>query len=184
LGDVQLAAHQVAGTIVAFLAFGLDAVAIAGQTLTGHALGAGDPSHVRALTRRMICWGIGTGVAAGVGLAASAQWLPWLFTSDPAVQDALVPALLVVAAIQPISGIVFVLDGVLIGAGDGAYLAIAGLVVLAVYVPLVLLVAWADGGFTWLWIAYGGFMAARLATLWLRQRDDAWMVLGTRRSAD
>ncbi|MCW2840481.1 MAG: family efflux transporter [Aeromicrobium sp.] len=184
LGDVQLAAHQVAASIVTFLAFALDAIAIAGQTLTGRALGAGDASLTRALTRRMTAWGVGTGVVAGVVLAAAAPWLPHLFTSDPAVRDVLVPALLVVAAIQPLSGVVFVLDGVLIGAGDGVYLAVAGVAVLAVYVPLVLLVGWTDGGFTWLWVAYGAFIAARLVTLWLRQRGDAWMVLGATASAD
>lgn len=184
LGDVQLAAHQVAATLVTFLAFGLDAIAIAGQTLTGRSLGAGDPGLTRALTRRMIGWGLWTGLGAGALLAVLAPWLPRLFTSDPAVHDVLVPALLVVAAIQPVSGVVFVLDGVLIGAGDGVYLAIAGLAVLAVYVPIVLLVGRTGGGFTWLWVSYGAFMAARLVTLWARQRGDAWMVLGASRSAD
>ena len=183
LGDVPLAANQVAGAVVTFLAFGLDAIAIAGQTLTGRTLGAGDAAGTRALTNRMMGWGVATGVAAALLLAVSAPWLPRLFSSDPAVQDALVPALLVVAAIQPLSGIVFVLDGVLIGAGDGAYLAWAGLLVLAAYAPLVLLVGWTDAGFTWLWIAYGGFIVARLVTLWRRQRGTAWMVLGTTRSA-
>ena len=183
LGDVPLAANQVAGVIVTFLAFGLDAIAIAGQTLTGRTLGAGDPAGTRALTNRMVGWGVATGLVAAVVLAAAAPWLPRLFSSDPAVQDALVPALLVVAAIQPLSGVVFVLDGVLIGAGDGPYLAWAGLAVLAAYAPLVLAVGWTDAGFTWLWVAYGGFIAARLVTLWRRQRGTAWMVLGTSRSA-
>jgi putative MATE family efflux protein len=184
LGDVQLAAHQVAVSLVAFLAFALDAVAIAGQALTGRALGAGDAALTRALTRRMLGWGLGTGVVAGAVIAALAPWLPHLFTADPAVRDVLVPALLVVAAIQPLSGLVFVLDGVLIGAGDGAYLALAGLATLAVYAPLVAVVDRADGGFTWLWVAYGAFIAARLVTLWLRQRGDAWMILGATSSAD
>ena len=159
-------------------------MAIAGQTLTGRSLGSGDAAGTRALTRRMIGWGVGTGVVAGGVLALLAPWLPHLFTSDPAVRAALVPALLVVAAIQPMSGVVFVLDGVLIGAGDGVYLAVAGLVTLAVYAPLVLLVGSTGAGFTWLWVAYGAFIAARLATLWLRQRGDTWMVLGATRSAD
>ncbi|MCW2788794.1 MAG: family efflux transporter [Aeromicrobium sp.] len=183
LGDVPLAAHQVAGSIVVFLAFGLDAVAIAGQTLTGRSLGAGDAGRTRSLTGRMVTWGAGTGLVAGLLLAAAAPWVSHLFTSDPAVRDALVPALLVVAAIQPLSGVVFVLDGVLIGAGDGVYLAWAGLVVLAAYAPLALAVGWLDAGFTWLWVAYAGFIAARLVTLWRRQRGTAWMVLGTTRSA-
>ena len=183
LGDVQLAAHQVAATIVAFLAFALDAIAIAAQTLTGRTLGAGDAAGTRELTRRMIRWGVGTGLVAAVALAVAAPWIPHLFTSDPAVHSALVPALLVVAAVQPLSGVVFVLDGVLIGAGDGTYLAVAGLATLVVYVPLVVLVGTTEAGFTWLWVAYGGFIAARLATLWRRQRGDTWMLLGASRSA-
>lgn len=184
LGDVPLAAHQVAGSLVTFLAFGLDAIAIAGQTLTGRSLGAGDAGRTRELTRRMIRWGAGTGLVAGLVLALSAPWVPHLFTGDPTVRDALVPALLVVALVQPLSGVVFVLDGVLIGAGDGAYLARAGLAVLAAYAPLVLLVGWTDAGFVWLWVAYGAFILARLVSLWLRQRGSAWMVLGATRWAD
>ncbi|MCW2829385.1 MAG: family efflux transporter [Aeromicrobium sp.] len=180
LGDVPLAAHQVVGVIVTFLAYGLDAIAIAGQTLTGRALGAGDAAGTRAMTRRMVQWGAASGVLAAVALAASAPWLPRAFTSDTAVQDALVPALLVVAAIQPASAVVFVLDGVLIGAGDAPYLARSGLLVLLAYAPLALAVGWTDAGFTWLWVAYGGFIAARLMTLWHRQRGDSWMVLGSR----
>jgi putative MATE family efflux protein len=184
LGGVPLAANQVAAAIVTFLSFGLDAIAIAGQTLTGRSLGAGDAARTRELTGRMITWGIGTGAFAAIVLIATAPWLPRLFTSDAAVRDALVPALVVIAVIQPLSAVVFVLDGVLIGAGDGAYLAKAGLVVLAAYAPLVLAVGWTGAGFTWLWVAYGGFIAARLVTLWRRQRGTAWMVLGAGRSAD
>lgn len=183
-GDVSLAAHQVAGTIVLFMAFALDAIAIAGQTLTGHSLGAGDVAGTRALTRRMMWWGLWTGLGAGAVLAVCSPWIGRLFSSDPAVIDALVPVLLVVAAIQPVSGVVFVLDGVLIGAGDGVYLAVAGVVVLLAYTPLALAVGWTDAGFTWLWVAYGGFMAARLATLWHRQRADAWLRLGIASAAD
>ncbi|MGI9084675.1 MAG: MATE family efflux transporter [Aeromicrobium sp.] len=178
LGDVPLAAHQVATAVVTFLAFGLDAIAIAGQTLTGRALGAGDAPRTRELTRRMIAWGIGTGLVAAVAVAAGSPLLARLFSPDRAVQDALVPALLVIAVIQPLSGVVFVLDGVLIGAGDGVYLAWAGLAVLLAYVPLALAVGALDAGFTWLWVAYGAFIGARLVTLWLRQRGDRWMVLG------
>lgn len=184
LGGVSLAANQVAVAIVTFLAFGLDAIAIAGQTLTGRSLGAGDAALTRELTTRMITWGAATGAVAAMVLAASAPWLPRLFTSDVDVRQALVPVLLVIAVIQPLSGVVFVLDGVLIGAGDGAYLAKAGLVVLVVYAPLVLAIGWTEAGFTWLWVAYGGFITARLATLWVRQRGSAWMVLGTTRTAD
>lgn len=177
-GDAPLAAHQVAATIVTFCAFALDALAIAGQTLTGRSLGAGDEATTRELTSVMVRWGWGVGVLIGLVLAVSAPWLPDLFTSDASVANRLVPVLLVVALVQPLSGAVFVLDGVLIGAGDGRYLAWAGLAVLAVYAPLAWAVAAADGGLTWLWTAYIGFIAARWVTLELRRRSGRWIVLG------
>lgn len=177
-GDAPLAAHQIATSLVSFLAFAMDAIAIAGQTLTGRTLGAGDADGTRALTRRMIAWGIGTGLVAGVLLLALAPFVGGWFTPDAAVHDALVPALVVVAAVQPISGVVFVLDGVLIGAGDGVYLAWAGLAVLLAYAPLALLAGSLGAGLAWLWAAYGVFQLARLVTLWLRQRGTTWMVLG------
>ncbi|WP_375001418.1 MATE family efflux transporter [Aeromicrobium sp. CTD01-1L150] len=178
VGDAPLAAHQIATTLVSFLAFAMDAVAIAGQTLTGRALGAGDAGQARALTRRMIGWGLWGGLAAGLLLAALAPFLgPW-FTPDPAVHQALVPALLVVAAVQPVSGLVFVLDGILIGAGDGVYLAWAGLLTLVIYAPVATGAVALGTGLIGLWAAYGVLQLARLATLWWRQRSDAWLVLG------
>ena len=178
-GEVPLAAHQVATALVSFLAFGMDAVAIAGQTLTGRTLGSGDAQATQDVTRRLDVWGVGVGVMAGLLVAAVAPFAgAWFAPDDPAVGDALLPALLVVALVQPVSGVVFVLDGVLIGAGDGRYLAWAGLVTLAVYAPLALLVGALGAGLVWLWAAYGVFQAARLATLWWRRRGTAWMVLG------
>lgn len=177
-GDAPLAAHQIATSIVSLLAFAMDAVAIAGQTLTGRSLGEGDEETTRALTRRMIAWGVVLGTLAGLLTVVVAPFAGLAFTSERAVQEALLPALVVVAVIQPISGVVFVLDGVLIGAGDGRYLAWAGLVTLAVYVPFALAVGATGAGLAWLWLAYGAFQLARLVTLWLRQRGRAWMVLG------
>ena len=179
LGDASLAAHQVAMAVVTFIAYGLDAIAIAGQTLTGRTLGAGDSEGTRRLSRRMMGWGVVTGVGAGAVLAATSPLVAMAFTGDPAVRRALLPALLVIALIQPVSGVVFVLDGLLIGAGDGRYLAWVGIVTLAVYAPTaVMLAPW---GFTWLWIAYAAFMLARLVTLGLRERSERWMVLGAGR---
>ena len=178
MGDASLAAHQIALTIVSTLAFALDALAIAGQALTGRALGAGDITTTKRLTRRMMGWGWWGGVVAAAGLLALHTVLPPLFSSDDAVRDALVPALVVVALIQPISGIVFVLDGVLIGAGDGTYLAWAGIFVLIAYAPLAAAVWLTDSGLALLWWAYGGFILARMVTLVLRERSDTWLVTG------
>ena len=177
----DLAAHQLAFTIWGFLAFVLDAIAIAAQALTGRYLGAGDAAEARAVTRRMIGWGWAVGVVTGVGVAAVAPVLPALFTGDDAVRDLLVPVLLVVALGQPLCGVVFVLDGVLIGAGDGAYLAWAGLAVLLVFAPVVLGVAGTVGGLLAVWVVFSAvFMGARAVVLLTRARGDRWLVLGDR----
>ncbi|GAC1500916.1 MAG: MATE family efflux transporter [Pseudarthrobacter sp.] len=182
-GAVNLAAHQLATTIFTFLAFALDALAIAAQALIGKELGASNPATARLLTRTMIRWGTGFGVITGVLLAVAAPWAGALFTSDPDVQSALMYALWILAAGQPIAGYVFVLDGVLIGAGDARYLALAGVVNLAVYAPMLVAVAAggpAPAGLAWLWAAFAlGYMAARAVTLGLRARTDRWMVLGS-----
>ncbi|WP_353710574.1 MATE family efflux transporter [Arthrobacter sp. K5] len=183
-GAVNLAAHQLAMTVFTFLAFALDALAIAAQALIGKELGASNPGKARILTRTMIRWGTGFGVVTGVLLALAAPFAGALFTPDAGVQSVLTAALWVLAAGQPLAGYVFVLDGVLIGAGDAKYLAIAGVVNLAVYLPLLLVVplAGADGAaaLVWVWVAFSlGYMCARAVTLGLRARTDRWMVLGS-----
>ena len=183
LGSTSVATNQLAITLWTFLAFALDAIAIAAQAITGRFLGAGDVAGTRSVTRRMIQWGVVSGVVTGVGLAASAPFLGVLFTSDQAVRDLLWPVLLVAAVFQPIAGVVFVLDGVLIGAGDGRYLAWGGVAVLAAFAPLAYLaVRFAPDAGTpllWLWVAFGiGFMGSRAVVLLHRARSDTWMVTG------
>jgi putative MATE family efflux protein len=177
--DVNVATHQVAITLWSFLAFALDAIAIAAQALTGRALGSGDVDGTRRLTRRMVQWGWGSGLVAGLALAAVAPFIGAVFTTDPAVRDLLVPVLLVAALGQPLAGVVFVLDGVLIGAGDGAYLAWAGLVVLAAYAPAALWAATLPHGLVAVWVSMVlVFMGARGVLLSWRARGDRWLVTG------
>ncbi|MFC7217133.1 MATE family efflux transporter [Streptomyces polyrhachis] len=182
LGDEEIAAHQVVLGIWTLLAFALDAIAIAGQAIIARYLGAGDAAGARLACRRMVRWGVVTGVALGVLVVALRPLILPLFTSDPAVQEQLLPALLVVAVTQPLSGVVFVLDGVLMGAGDGPYLAWAMLATLAVFVPAAFAVPALGGGLTALWWALGLMMAARLVTLWLRARSGRWLVTGAVRA--
>ncbi len=182
LGATATATQQLAMTLWTFLAFALDAIAIAAQAITGRYLGAGDLTVTRQATDRMVRWGLMSGVVTGALLALSAPLLGRLFTSDPAVHAELWPVLLVAALFQPVAGLVFVLDGVLIGAGDGRYLAWTGAVVLAVFAPL----AWwavaatsAHHGLVALWLAFGvGFMGSRAVVLQLRARGTTWMVTG------
>jgi putative MATE family efflux protein len=182
MGDVPLAAYQVTATIWTFFAFALDALAIAAQAITGKSLGAGERERAREATALMLRWGVFGGVVLGA-----------LFTPDEEVQAAIAAGLLVVALGQPLSGFVFVVDGVLIGAGDGVWLAKAMLVTFVAYLPIVVAAHTAgsrliDGttagdvaAVTWLWVAFTAFMAVRAALMWLRVRSDHWMVLGATR---
>lgn len=183
LGDQALAAHQVVAALWGLSAYALDALAIAAQALVGHALGSGDADTARAVSARTLRWGVGAGLVLGVVLAASGTWLAVLFTADDGARRAIALALAVTGACLPVAGWVYVLDGVLIGAGDGRFLAGAGLLTLVAYGPMAVAV-WALAppgavGLAWLWAAFGGgFMLARALTTGLRARGDRWLVLG------
>jgi putative MATE family efflux protein len=181
LGDADIAAHQIVLSLWSLLAFALDAIAIAGQAIIGRYLGADDAAGARAACRRMVQWGVAVGVVLGLLVVAARPLFLPLFTSDPIVQDTALPALLVVAISQPICGIVFVLDGVLMGAGDGPYLAWAMILTLAVFTPAALLVPTFGGGLTALWAAMTLMMIMRMLTLWLRSRSGRWIVTGATR---
>ncbi|MFJ9679882.1 MATE family efflux transporter [Streptomyces sp. NPDC101194] len=180
LGDTEIAAHQIILSLWSLMAFALDAIAIAGQAIIGRYLGADDAEGAREACRRMVQWGIVSGVVLGALIVLARPLFVPLFTDDQSVQDTLFPALLVVALSQPIAGVVFVLDGVLMGAGDGRYLAWAMLVTLAVFAPVALMVP-TFGGLTALWWAMALMMAVRMATLWLRTRSGKWIVTGASR---
>lgn len=183
LGTEELAGWQVAFTIFSTAAFALDALAIAAQALIGKGLGAGDLREVQRTLVRTVAWGVWFGVIVGAVIAAFSGVIGLLFTGDPALAALIQPALLVLAVAQPVCGVVFVLDGVLIGAGDAKYLAIVGVLNLVPFVPALVIIAviGAGGaaGLTWLAVAFFGvYMLARLVTLGWRVRGAAWMTAG------
>jgi putative MATE family efflux protein len=178
LGDAELAAYYVTVTLFFALALALDAVAIAGQALLGKSLGAGDVTESRTITRRIVWWSVWLGVALGVLVLALRPWLPGWFGDDADVIALISAALLVLAVLQPLSGVVFALDGVLIGAGDTRWLAWAQIVVLIAFLPaagLVLANAWSVDA---LWWALGWFLLLRAILLVWRARGSAWLVTG------
>ncbi|MEU4049420.1 MATE family efflux transporter [Streptomyces olivaceus] len=181
LGDADIAAHQIVLSLWSLLAFALDAIAIAGQAIIGRYLGAGDEQGARAACRRMVEWGVAVGVVLGLLVVLSRPVFLPLFTGDSAVRDTALPALVIVALAQPVCGVVYVLDGVLMGAGDGPYLAWAMLLTLAVFTPAALAVPALGGGLTALWAAMTLMMAMRLVTLWWRTRSGRWIVTGATR---
>jgi len=178
MGNAAIAAHQIAFRVWTLLALALDAIAIAGQAITGKYLGAGDVAGARSATARMIAWGAGYGVVFGALILAARPFLPGLFAAAPPVAGLLLDVLLIVALLQPVAGVVFVLDGVLIGAGDQDYLALAGIVTAAVFGVAAACVHVLHGGLVALWLAFGVWLAARFVTLTLRARGSAWLVTG------
>ncbi|MGH3652083.1 MATE family efflux transporter [Glutamicibacter sp.] len=183
-GTQTLAAHQLVFTIFSFLAFALDALAIAAQAMIGQELGRGDAGQVRKLTGIMSRWGIYFGVVTGILLFATSWVFPMIFTPDEQIRQLTTVGLWILALSQPLCGLVFVLDGVLIGAGDARYLGLVGVINLVVYVPML----WAIQVFAqdstsailWIWVAFAiGYMAARGVSLSLRARNTAWMRLGS-----
>ncbi|PZU31031.1 MAG: MATE family efflux transporter [Actinomyces sp.] len=148
-------------------------------------VGAGpDPRRaLEAVLRRCLAWGVAVGAVIGVVLAAASPWLPRVFSSEEAVVTTATPALLVAASAMPLAGAVYLFDGVLTGAGDGRYLAGAGLITLVPYLPLTVVVAKAlpatatapGVGLAWLWAAFAWvFMGMRALTTGLRARGSAW----------
>ncbi len=182
LGDKEIAAHQIAMTVLLFIAFALDSIAIAGQAIIGRYLGASDIPGTRAATRRMIEWGVGAGAVLGVLIVVARPLYVPLFTPDPAVQQELNTVLLLLALCQPVSGLVYVLDGVLMGAGDGTYLARAMLATLVVFAPAALAVPASGTGLAGLWWALNLFMLVRAGFLAARARGGKWLVTGAVRN--
>ena len=128
-------------TLWTFAAYVLDALAIAAQALAGFTAGTGERGAMRPLLRTLSRWGVYFGVAVGVALAITAPWITRIFTTDQGVIDDATVAIIVSAFFQPVAGYVFLLDGVLIGAGRGRYLAVAAVINLVVYAPLLWIIA-------------------------------------------
>ena len=184
-GTVAAASFHIVMTLLSLAAFALDALAVAAQTLIGNALGAADAARAHAVVRRCLALGL---MASGVigGLIAGTAWISGrAFTTDPQVLSALPWALVALGALLPIGAAVYVLDGVLMGAGDMRYLGWTSLVNLACYAPCI--------GWVWmradehsamlhtllLTVSWGGvLMLTRLLTLGLRTVRGRWVVLG------
>jgi putative MATE family efflux protein len=175
-GTAELGAHQIALQLFFFLALVLDAYAIAAQTLVGHALGANHPEEARATARRVSLWGLGTGLLVAAVLLALRPVLLPLFTSDPAVVAEAEVVWWFLAAMQPLAGVVFALDGVLMGAGDVGYLrtvtvssAVLG------FLPLSLLAGPLGWGLAGIWTGLCLFIALRLVAVLGRVAGDRWL---------
>ena len=179
-GAAALAAHQVVLQLWNFLALVLDSLAIAAQSLVGAALGAGQTTHAKSVAWRVTVFSTLAASVLATVFAVGASVLPSLFTDDRSVLDAMgVPWWFMVAQL-PIAGIVFALDGVLLGAGDAAFMRSATLVsALVGFLPPIWLSLVFGWGLVGIWSGLSAFMVLRLGFVGWRAFSGRWVVPGT-----
>jgi putative MATE family efflux protein len=177
-GDASIAAHQIAFQLWIFLALVLDSIAIAGQVIVGRGLGAGDTKRAYEASARMIWLAIYAGGFFAVVLLVLEPLVPRIFTSDELVLERAAAIWLPFALMQPLNGAVFALDGILIGAGDGPYLAWSMVAAFGASACLSLSALALDWGIVGVWLALVVLILVRLTLMWLRFRSRHWLVTG------
>ena len=177
-GDAELGAFQISFQLWIFLALVLDAIAIAGQIIVGRELGAGRPERAFAASVRMIGLAVAVGTVFAVALLALSDVLPRLFSSDAAVLAQCALLWPIFALMQPLNGAVFALDGILIGAGDGPYIAASMVVAFAACTAVLAATVAGDWGVRGVWAAIGVLIVVRLGTMGARFARRRWLVTG------
>ncbi|MFD5180473.1 MATE family efflux transporter [Nocardia sp. NPDC058379] len=178
-GAASVAAHQLVLQLWNFLALTLDSLAIAAQTLVGAALGAGNARGAKGIARRVTGWSVIFALVLAACFAAGAGVIPLLFTDDPQVLERTHVIWWFFVAMIPVAGAVFALDGVLLGAGDAAFLRTATLVAALVgFLPLIWLALVFDWGVAGIWSGLVAFMLLRLLAVVARARSGRWARVG------
>jgi MATE family, multidrug efflux pump len=177
-GDAALGAHQVGFQLWVFLALVLDAVAIAGQIIVGRELGAGNDERAYSASLRMISLSVAAGGIFAAAMLALGGVLPHVFTSDASVLDQAALLWPLFALMQPLNGAVFALDGILIGASDGPFLAGSMAAAFVCCAATLLVVLAADWGIRGVWAALVVLIVVRLTAMSARFRRRRWLVTG------
>ncbi|GEM32835.1 MATE family efflux transporter [Nocardia neocaledoniensis NBRC 108232] len=178
-GAASVAAHQLVLQLWNFLALTLDSLAIAAQTLVGAALGAGNARGAKGIARRVTGWSEIFALLLAAAFAAGAGVIPLLFTDDAQVLDRTHVIWWFFVAMIPVAGAVFALDGVLLGAGDAAFLRTATLAAALVgFLPLIWLSLVFDWGVAGIWSGLVAFMLLRLLAVVARARSGRWARVG------
>ncbi len=185
MGTAQLAAHQIGLMLWTFIALLLDSFAIAAQSLVGAALGGSEEIVARRTAWQVARYGVWAGVGVAAVLAAGATVIPAMFTSSSAVTHQAHVLWPWLVGMLPAAGLVFALDGVLIGAGDVAFLRTVTLLgAVGVFAPLNLAALHWHWGLTGVWAGLTAFIAVRLAAAVQRTRGTRWIHLGAREATD
>jgi len=169
-GTATVAAHQIAAQVWLFLALVLDSLAIAGQALVGRYLGAGQVKEARAASNRMLQWGFGLGAILGFAFWRLGPVLPKLFTDDVEIVALAAGVMPFVATLQPIGALVFVWDGIFMGAREFRFLTVSTLVASAGAGAVLGLTVIRGWGLIGVWWGITTLILGRLCLLALRYR--------------
>lgn len=172
------AAHHILYQLFLLIAFTLDGLGIAGQTLVGRALGAGDAREARRLAREFLWWGVGTGIVVGAVLLAGMTAIPRFLTDDADVIATAATAWVFVAFMQPLNGAVFSLEGIMMGAEDFRFMRNWTLVAAVSAAVTSAVVVIGGYGVLGLWMAMGVLMLIRFVPVWVRLQGERWMRFG------
>ena len=177
-GEASIGAHQVAFQLFIFLALVLDSIAIAGQIIVGRELGSGQREEAYAAGERMIWLSVALGGVFAALMLVLSGVLPRIFTGDTAVLDEAALLWPLFALMQPFNGAVFALDGILIGAGDGPFLAISMALAFVACASVLIATLAEDWGIRGVWAALVVLILVRLAAMTARFRRGRWLVTG------
>lgn len=180
MGSAQLAAHQIGLQLWEFIALMLDAFAIAAQSVVGAALGGGSEAAARSAARVVARYGLLAGVGVAVALGLGFDLIPAIFTSSSAVRHQAHVLWPWLTLMMPLAGVVFALDGVLLGAGDVAFMRTVTLIAtVGVFTPVNLLALHFAWGLNGVWAGLTGFTLIRTIAGVHRYRGNRWIQLGT-----
>jgi putative MATE family efflux protein len=170
-----LGAHQIALQVWLFVTLAFDGLAIPAQALTGTLLGQGDASEARHYAGRLLRLGSRFGAGVGALLVVAAPLLPHAFSGDAKVTSRATAALVVVGVLQIPGAVLWVLDGVLMGASDFRFLQASTVSALVTFVPVgAAVLKWHQLGIVGIWCGLGGWLCVRLAVNYGRYRGARW----------
>jgi putative MATE family efflux protein len=176
VGTAELAGHQIAAQLFLFLAIGVDMFKVSGQSLVGHALGAGRPEEARDVVAHLYGWAWRAGLVLTAVTLALSPVLPRLFSGDGDVRAAATIALVVLGVMQLPAALTFVLDGVLMGANDFRDLRWQTTLAFAAALPvLVAVMARPSLGILTVWLALLLWVSVRALKNHTRVQGEAWL---------
>jgi Na+-driven multidrug efflux pump len=159
LGEDQIAAHQLLAQLFLLAALVADSLEIAGQALVAEESAHRDLASLRALTRRLIGWGVLVGLSLAVLVWVGRYGLAALASEETVAQLALAAGV-VTAVIMPVGALVFVADGIFVGLLSLGTMALSTATGASVAIPLLL---WSPLGETLegIWLSIGVFLLVR-----------------------